>query len=46
MKEKPRNYDRTRKAHTVFLTLAAGLCSVGLVIALILFCYQSSHLHI
>lgn len=46
MKAKPLNYDRTRKTHTVFLTLVAGLCSVGLVVALILFCYQSSHLHI
>lgn len=45
MQAKPQTYDRTRKTHAIVITIAAGLSSAGLVTALILFCYRSSHLH-
>lgn len=37
-------YESLRKKHTIALTIVGGLCSAGLVVALIIFCYQSSHL--
>lgn len=44
MQAKPQCYERARKRQAIYLTIAAGCFSAGLVVAMIMFCYQSSHL--
>lgn len=46
MLTRPHDYSRSRRKQAVYFTILAALLSVGLVIALILFCYQSNHLRI
>jgi len=44
MQAKPQNFEQLRRKQAIYLTIAAGLCSAGFAIAMIIFCNQSSHL--
>lgn len=44
MQAKTQYHERVRRKQAIYLTVAAGLFSAGLVVAMIVFCYQSSHL--
>lgn len=44
MQARPFNCVRQRRIQTIVFTVLAALLSIGLVVAMILFCYHSSHL--
>jgi hypothetical protein len=44
MQAKPYDYVRHRRIQVIVFTALAALLSIGLVVGLIVFCYQSSHL--
>ncbi len=46
MLAKPHDYSRSRRRQAIWFTILGAILSIGLVIALILFCYQSNHLRI
>lgn len=44
MRAKSQNRERAHQKRAIYLTIAAGLFSAGLVIAMIIICDQSAHL--
>lgn len=44
MQAKTQYHERMRRKQVLYLTIAVGLLSAGLAVAMIVFCYQSAHL--
>ena len=46
MQAKRKNHESSRRRQAIYLTIAAGLCSAGLVVAMIIICDRSAHLRL
>jgi|GEM_PF-6110031 hypothetical protein len=40
------DYSRSRRKQALFFVIAGAVAAVGLIVAVILFCYQSNHLRV